>query len=151
MKKYILLCLFGLFLVGCEKVDEMEKGKYKPGMYFGYHATEGERANVATAVVFVDENGFIKDVFLDTTYMKDGVPHTKQALGEDYAMRVASPVEREWFEQADDFAAEIVKKQDLGFVNWVDPDETTIDSVSGVTMQVDDLYKAVTNALSEAK
>lgn len=156
MKK--LLVVLGLFvLAGCTAVEESEKGDYTPGTYFGYEVNEGERANVESAVIIVNEDGFIESVFLDATYNKDGVPHTKKALGFDYNMKETSAnigvIEggAEWFEQANSLEDKIVEEQGLDWLTWVDEEETTTDTVSGVTMRVNGLVKAVEKALEEAK
>ena len=82
MKKYLglflglLLCFF--VVTGCEKV---ENGNYKEGTYYGsYIDTYGGTSSVATAVVYVDESGMIKSVFLDTVYKKGDVLTTKKTL-----------------------------------------------------------------------
>ena len=56
----------------------------------------------------VDKNGFIAGISIDTTYPdSEGNYSTKRILGYDYGMKDASPVEKEWFEQADLLAEEL--------------------------------------------
>ncbi len=156
MKK-LLIVLGLLVLTGCVAAEESEKGDYTPGTYFGYEVMEGERANVKLATIVVNEDGFIESVFLDATYNKDGVPHTKKALGDDYNMKPTSAnigvIEggAEWFEQANSLEAKVLEEQGLDWLTWVDEEETTTDAVSGVTMRVNGLVKAIEKALEEAK
>lgn len=151
MKKMLLGLLMVMFLfVGCTPVAE--QGNYKEGVYYG--AVEdgyGGSKNVATAVVYVNEEGYIKSIFIDTTYEKDNVLTTKKALGEKYNMIVASPIKKEWFEQVEAFEQKIIKEQGLSWLEWNDEEKTTTDSVSGVTMKIDALYRAVDKALKQAK
>jgi len=151
MKKYIGL-LFGLLicffvLTGCEKVNE---GDYKEGTYFGsYTDSYGTTPSVATAVVYVDDSGMIKSVFLDTTYSKNNTLTTKKTLGEAYGMKPKSEVEKEWFEQVNLIEAKVIENQDLSFITLDDEGKT--DSIAGVTMSVSALYNALDVALKQAK
>lgn len=151
MKKILLVVVsvLGLLFVGCTPVEE--KGAYKEGTYFGYAKDTSSRPYTGIAVVTVDENGVIDSVFVDATYTKDGAPTTKKALGNDYAMRVASPIGKEWFEQANALEAKVVKEQGLSWLTWKDDTKTTTDSVAGVTMKVGILTEAIQNALNQAK
>ena len=74
MKKafFLIMAVLALLLVaGCTKIENL--GEYKEGTYFGSALDEG---SVATALIYVNENGNIKSVYLDTTYEKDGVATT---------------------------------------------------------------------------
>lgn len=151
MKKYLglvfglLLCFF--VLTGCEKV---ESGNYKEGTYFGTYTDDyGDKPSVATAVVYVDDAGMIKSVFLDTTYVKDNTTTTKKTLGDAYNMKVASEAGKEWYEQVNLIEAKVVENQDTKFIT-LDEDGKT-DAVAGVTMKVNALYEALNNALKDAK
>lgn len=151
MKKYLgvfcllVLCLF--VFTGCEKVSE---GKYKEGTYYGSVVDDyGGAKNVAYAVIYVDKDGLIKSVFLDTVYPKDGVNTTKKTLGNDYGMKVRSEAGKEWYEQVNLIEAKVVENQDISFIKLNDEGKT--DSIAGVTMKVEALYKALNNALEQAK
>ena len=150
MKKYfgiifVMLCLF--VLTGCEKVNE---GKYKEGTYFASVVDNyGGSKNVATAVIYVDGTGLIKSVFLDTIYVKDGVNTTKKSLGTDYGMKARSEVGKEWYEQVNLIESKVVENQDISFIKLNDEGKT--DSIAGVTMKVDALYDALSNALDKAR
>ena len=150
MKKYlslVLVLLCFVVLTGCEKVSE---GKYKEGTYFGKVVDNyGGKENLAFAVVYVDSNGVIKSVFLDTVYPKDEVNTTKKALGNDYGMKARSEVGKEWYEQINLIESKVVENQDLSFIKLNDEGKT--DSIAGVTIKIDALYKALNDALGQAK
>lgn len=151
MKKYfglvfgLLLCFF--VLTGCEKV---ESGNYKEGTYFGTYTDDyGDNPSVATAVVYVDDVGMIKSVFLDTAYVKDDTTTTKKSLGDEYDMKKASEAGKEWYEQVNLIEAKVIENQDIAFIT-LDEDGKT-DAVAGVTMKVNALYQALKIALDDAK
>lgn len=151
MKKYLFvtlslfLCLF--VFAGCEKV---ESGKYKEGTYFGYVEDDYSKPSaIATAVVYVNENGMIKSVFLDTTYTKDELLTSKKALGSEYGMLKASEVKKEWYEQVNLIEAKVIENQDTSFITFNDEGKT--DTIAGVTMKVDKLVEALNKALEQAK
>lgn len=160
MKKFLTLCLVmaGLFVItGCEKVEE--KGNYKEGTYFGSYQYESYGNYVTTAVVYVDSNGVIKSVYLDSTYNKDGVNTTKKTLGDAYGMKETSanigniPGGAEWYEQAKKIEDKVVSEQGLDWVKWSDDAKTKldVDTISGVTITADSYIRAIDSALSQAK
>lgn len=151
MKKYfgiliaIVMCVF--VFTGCEKVSE---GNYKEGTYYGSVIDSYGGSNaVASAVVYVDSTGMIKSVFLDTVYTKDDVLTTKKTLGDAYNMKPASEVGKEWFEQVNLIEAKVIENQNITFMTLNEDGKT--DTIAGVTMKVDALYKALENALNQAK
>lgn len=169
MKKLRLLtigfaALSVLLLSGCEVVDG-ETGDYKEGTYFGY-SEDGY-----TAVVYVAESGMIESVFIDAAY---GVTEeeiiieatTKQILGDDYNMKTYGGSEYEWYEQANMFADKVVEEQGVDFVELMYKDDegnfTTeapeedsamkySDAITGVTVKVEPMLTAVSNALKQAQ
>jgi len=149
MKKYfgLIILMLCLFVTGCEKVNE---GGYKEGTYFGSVVdTYGGNNNVASAVIYIDSNGLIKSVFLDTVYVKDGINTTKKTLGSDYGMKERSEVGKEWYEQVNLIESKVIENQDITFIKLDDDGKT--DSIAGVTMRVDALYEALEKALESAK
>lgn len=159
MKKFftVFFAFIGLFmLAGCEKVEE--RGNYKEGTYFGTveYESYGEKY-VTSAVVYVNENGMIKSVFLDSTYNKDGVNTTKKTLGDDYGMKETSanigviPGGAEWYEQARAIENKVISEQGLDWVKWSDETKLDVDTISGVTISSDSYISAINNALSQAK
>lgn len=149
-KKFALLCvfLFALCFTGCEKV---EKGDYKEGTYFaGVVDNYGGQNNVATAVVVVNKSGVIESVFLDTTYAKGDTVTTKKTLGNEYGMKTYNQsAAGEWFEEVKAFEKAVVEKQGLDGITLNSDGKT--DAVSGCTIKIDALYKALEQALKEAK
>ena len=144
-KKFILIGIVGMLLLsGCSK-------GYVEGVYNG-SATDnyGGQSNTATARVTVDSNGKITDVYLDTTYTKDGVETTKKELGDDYGMYgvlYGSQV-GEWYEQVEALEQNVIDNQGLDGIE-LDSDGYT-DTVSGCTIKIDAMYKALEDALSQA-
>lgn len=161
MKKFFTICFAFIGLVvlaGCGKVEE--KGNYKEGTYYGSTEYESYGAKyVTSAVVYVNENGMIKSVFIDSTYDKDDVNTTKKALGDNYGMKDTSanigviPGGAEWYEQVAKIEEKVVAEQGLDWVKWSDDAKTKldVDTISGVTISSDSYINAVSNALSQAK
>lgn len=149
MKKYLfgLVLVIALFLVGCEKIG----GDYTKGVYFGSseYTSYGVKY-VATAVVTVNDQGKIESVFIDATYNKDGVNTTKKVLGEAYGMAAVSK-KLEWDKQINLLETKIVEEQGLSWFKYSDTENTEIDSVSGVTISVNNYHDAVKMALDQAK
>lgn len=147
MKKLLVAVLaLSVLFVGCEKVDN---SKYKEGVYEGSVVDSyGGQENTATAKVTVDSDGKITEVFLDTTYTKNGVQTTKKALGDDYGMKAYSDAEYEWDEQVEALEQAVVEKQGIEFLN-LDEDGFT-DAVSKCTIKINALYEALEQALNKA-
>lgn len=164
MRKYItmVLSIVGfLILTGCEKV---ENGIYKEGNYFG-------SSGIHTASVTVDKNGQLISVFIDAAYIEyeNGqckemeeeygtekcIPTTKKTLREKYGMKQTSanigkiPGGAEWYEQVETLEKKIIEDQGLSKISVREDGKT--DSVSGVTIEVDEMYQAVFKALEQAK
>lgn len=144
MKKVLLsLCalVFIISICGCEKVGYKE-GTYEGSVIDNYNNEE----NTATAKVVINKSGKIESVYLDTTYHGS----TKKELGYDYNMKKYNPsAAGEWFEQVEKLEAAIVENQGTEFLNLTEDGKT--DAVSGCTIKVDALVKAVNNALEQAK
>lgn len=157
MKKILLSLslLLIVFLVGCEKVEE---GKYKEGTYMGtYKYTSSGKNYVTNAVIYVDDAGMLKSVYIDSTYFKEDVYTTKKALGDAYGMKANSAklgvIEggAEWYEQIKTFEDKVVAEQGIDWVTFTDEAKTKTDAVSGVTISVDTYHAAVKSALEQAK
>lgn len=149
MKK-VLLSLFvvsALLLTGCEKVSE---GNYKPGSYYASVVDNyGGSANTALATIYVDENGKIASVYLDTTYTKNDVVTTKKALGNEYNMKANPNVSLEWYEQVKLLEDKVVEEQGIDFLTLDNNGKT--DTVSGCTIKIDALKQALQQALNKAR
>ena len=144
MKIKYLLCVFALvLLVGCSK-------GYKEGEYTGTAVDSyGGQDNTASAKVTINSEGEIVDVYLDTTYTKDGVSTTKKALGNDYNMMANPNASGEWYEQVEKLEQAVIDNQGIDFLN-LDEDGYT-DAVSGCTIKIDALYEALEDALKQAR
>ena len=145
MKKlfYLLVAVLAITVVsGCEKVETYKEGKYTGTAVDTYN---GEN-NTATAVVTVDEKGKIVSVNLDTTYQGT----TKKTLKNDYNMKKFNPnAAGEWYEQVGKLEEAVVEHQGISFLTL--KDDGTTDTVSGCTIKIDALYKALEDALNQAK
>lgn len=151
LKKFLVvtlatLCVF--CVAGCEKV---ENGDYKEGTYFASIVDDyNNTKNTATAVMYVDKNGVIKSLFLDTTFTSGEVNTTKQALKDGYNMKTYNTAAAgEWYEQVNKLEKAIVDAQGLEDIK-LDADGYT-DSVSGCTIKVDALINTVKDVLNQAK
>lgn len=84
----------------------------------------------------------------------DTVFKTKQELKDDYGMRKASGIKKEWNEQADAFAAYVTGKT-LAEVKGIALDEagapTAAELTSSVTVHVTDLIEAIEKAVNNAQ
>ncbi|NLO13096.1 MAG: hypothetical protein GX124_03115 [Clostridiales bacterium] len=84
---------------------------------------------------------------------------TKMELGPDYGMLKASPIGKEWFEQAEAFSAYCVGKtpeEVLGMATKVKDDNhpavpDVADLATSVTMDVSDFLEALGKAAANAK
>ena len=79
---------------------------------------------------------------------------TKQELGDAYGMRAASPIGKEWFEQANAFAAYVIGKT-AAEVDGIALDESTkptdADLVASVTISAGGLKASVLKGVANAK
>jgi len=147
----MLTMLMGVALVACG--GSTEEGDYKPGLYLGY--TDGHQNTYA--YVYVDAEGFINDVFIDTVYTTtndddEDIATTKMSLdyGQGYDMRNDGLW---WYEQVALLGEDIVENQGIIDYDLVDGDfdEDGDDVISGVTITVDGYLEAVGNALAQAE
>lgn len=144
MKKVLIsLCLLMsvIGLCGCEKVG-YKKGQYSGSAIDNYNNEE----NTATADVVINSEGKIESVYIDTTYQGS----TKKTLGYDYNMQKYYPnAQGEWFEQVERLEKAIVENQGTEFLKLNENGKT--DAVSGCTIEISAIVKAVDEALSKAK
>jgi uncharacterized protein with FMN-binding domain len=174
MKKWLMglaSIIIVVLVVGCTKVN-VEEGKYKEGTYFGF-----DDASKSTVVIYVDTNGLIKSTFIDAAYLSkdntgNSIAITKQILGNNYGMKGASPISKEWYEQIQSIADKVTKEQGIDWLVYkyrvegtdgkytfttvmpegkTETDKKYTDTVSGVTINVDGIFKAIGSALDKAK
>lgn len=130
-------------------------GDFTPGTYkAAKEASHRGGFNYTNFVVMeVDESGDIESLYLDATFPVDTKDlskgfSTKQIMGDSYGMRAASPIEKEWDEQADAIAAHVVANQEVAFK--VNEDKTT-DAIAGATVKVQDYAEIIEDVISQAK
>lgn len=170
--KVLLVIVILLFVSACTKVGN----NYKEGTYYSY-----DNDSKYSVVIYIDDQGLIKSVFFDAVYAADCTTYnvldetctltTKRALGNDYKMKEVSGIGKEWYEQVDAFADKIIKEQGLEWMEFkyrimgedgkyyfTDDNNQTdeknkiyTDSVAGVTIVVDNLYRLVNDVLRQAK
>lgn len=118
------------------------------------------------AVATTDTNGKITSCYIDgsqsnVNFDAKGVitsdlkaaPKTKQELGDDYGMRKASKIGKEWFEQADAFAAYVKGKtaaEVTGIAVNAEGYAGDADLISSVTVHVGPLMAIVQKAAANA-
>ena len=149
MKKILAVLVLVLFVTGCEAVAS---GNYKPGNYLGSKEyTSYGKTYVVTALVNVDDDGKIDNVFVDTTYQTSaGVITTKKVLGDAYGMAKTED-DLEWYEQLKLIEEKVVAEQGIDWLVYSDDAKTKTDTVAGVTITVDAYQAAISNALEQAK
>ena len=145
MKKLgiLFVAVIAIFVVaGCEKVTKYNEGTYTGSVVDTYN----NENNVATAKIEINSKGKIESVDLDTTYQGT----TKKTLGDDYNMKkFNSSAAGEWYEQVEKLEKAIVENNGVSFLNLNEDGKT--DAVSGCTIKIDALIKAVEAALAQAK
>ena len=64
-------------------------------------------------------------------------------------MKPSSEVGKEWYEQVNLIENKVLENQNISFITLDENGKT--DAIAGVTMKVNALYKALENALNDAK
>ncbi len=123
---------------------------------------EKKQLNTTVALVATDADGKIVYSNLDVAqiYSKDGkaIVETKAELKDAYAMKPASGIKKEWFEQAKAFedwakgktADEVAKVETMDYHGGKAPNKGT-DLAAGCTMVIDDMLAAYAEAFTAAK
>ncbi len=174
MKKYIALALTLLLafsLVGCSGNAKVKTGlavitSISSSKDAAADAEGNAQADSVVVAVTVDASGKIVACKLDTAQSKVAITadgkistpldtqfKTKQELGTDYGMKGASGIGKEWYEQADAFAAYCVGKtvdQIKGITVNEEGAPTDAELASSVTMHVTSYIDAVAKAVGNA-
>lgn len=114
----------GYTTLAAEALELAKEGKFQ--------AVYCSADDLVIATMMVDEKGVASDLVLDVLQGRpDGATfawrdQTKQELGDEYGMKDASDIGKEWFEQADAIAAYV-------FENGADSIETTDGYISNIT------------------
>lgn len=175
MKKYIALALALLLafsLAGCSGNAKVKTGlavitSISSSKDAAADAEGNAQADSVVVAVTVDASGKIVACKLDTAQSKAAVTadgkistpldtefKTKQELGTDYHMKGASGIGKEWYEQADAFAAYCVGKtvdQIKGIAVNEEGAPAAAELASSVTMHVTSYIDAVAKAVENAK
>lgn len=95
--------------------------------------------------------GFEKDGKLAADFKPEGT--TKKQLGDEYGMRKASGIKKEWFEQVQAWEEYLVGKtlDDVKAIKLEDGKPTDADLLSSVTIIISDFQTTVTRALENIK
>ncbi|MGM9913031.1 lipoprotein [Floccifex sp.] len=133
MKKVLMGALAVVLLAGCSSSGET-------GTFTG-ETTSDESGT--TTVEVTKEDGKVTDVSIDT--VKDG--QSKKELGDDYGMRSASAIGKEWNEQIEFLEDYIV---DNNGVDGIELDSegkaTNEDVLAGCTINIKDVIVAYNSA-----
>lgn len=149
MKKIIKLTV--LFLLMAVVVSA---GGYKTGVYRGSRVMLSQGyPHTDFVTIVVGGKGKIVAVLIDATYPVDTKNYnkgftTKQLLGDDYGMRRGSSIDREWNEQVDAIAEDIIKNQGIKFKLEKDG---APDGVAGATINVEPYVRIIEEILEEAR
>lgn len=151
----IAIILLMICLNSCGKQGVAGK---KYSLYLGisqeHEAGDGKAKFASTYVaVICDKKGKIVDCVFDgfesTTSLEGGVAdydenvQSKNELGLEYSMKSASPIGREWYEQAAHFA-DFIKGKALDEVEEVDGGEAEL--MAGCTININGFKEAIDNA-----
>lgn len=158
MKKLACLLAVVCLLAGCGGSGDADKDADNKDNNATEKVGEGTATNesngetlTTTAHVTVDGDGNITAVDFDETYTKDGEATTKKTLKDDYAMKGASPIGKEWWEQAE-FLENYVKENGLdGITLGEDGKATNEDILTGCTMNIKPYVDAMKAAKDNAK
>lgn len=130
----VLLC--GVVLAGCSSAKE------------GSASVTGSNGDVTTATVKVDGDK-ITSVSIDTK-QKDS-DKTKKELKEQYNMKKASPIKKEWYEQVLTLE-NYIKENGVDAIKLNNEGKATNeDLVTGCTISISDMVDAVKEAQTNAK
>ncbi len=170
MKKIIalvLVCGAVLALCACNKKSEEVRFGMGAQAYYAAARSASEEADgygemvVAVAAVVTDKNGKILACELDMAENKAGFTaegkclfvnnlKTKRELGDSYGMKGASPIGKEWYEQADAFA-DAAKGKTLDEIKTLLATGASDIVRAGCTIDTGDFIAAVEKAVKNAK
>lgn len=153
-------------LVGCGKKDEggaaADGAKYAKvglGVVTSMGHSDTKEVNTTFAGIGLDKDGKIQWINIDVAQGTPGtadaeLTQTKKERKEDYKMKDASPIKKEWYEQAAAFEEYCKGKtpEEVTKVAVNDEGKTTdADLSAGCTMAITDFQTAVKNAAANAQ
>ncbi len=121
---------------------------------------ERPQLDIEMAAVTLDDSGRITACVTDTAQAKltvtggefaheSGALVSKREAGDGYHMKEASPIKKEWYEQADAFDAYAVGKTAATLANTPLSADGKMDAVSGCTIAVSGMLKNVVKAAQD--
>lgn len=159
---------------GAENTDNTAAGAVKTGFAIAGSSADSADAgdeeglaktDVLAAAVTVDANGVITNCVIDSVqssiqFSKEGklvtdaatTFPTKNELGENYGMKKASGIGKEWNEQADAFAKYVIGKtaDEVNGIAVTEGVAADADLAASVTIHIGDFIKVVTKAAGTA-
>ena len=167
MRKLIALILSVALLLCCVPAMAEEAAPVKTGLSMITNMTNAKQTNINLTAVTVDENGVITACVIDYIQAKVAVDETgvittekgfnflsKHEKLDDYGMRPVSSISKEWFEQAQAFAAYCVGKT-VEEVKGIALNEggypVDADLAAGCTMKVTEYIAGVEDAVAKAE
>ncbi|MDR2903917.1 MAG: FMN-binding protein [Clostridiales bacterium] len=120
---------------------------YKQGTYTAEDAEYDDSGYKQTISIAIGADGKITDVDWDGIN-KDGGP-SKKELGDEYGMKKASGIGKEWYEQAAVMEQELIKTQDPAAIPMTP--EGYADGISGCTIHINDFVALAEEALKKAE
>lgn len=148
MKKIIFILSFVLLTVGA-----LGEG-YKPGIYRESNTTIGSKyAATDYITIIINDEGKIQNVLIDSLLPIDEKDiskgyTSKQLVGDNYGMKKASKIGKNWDEQAEIISKNIVDNQGITFT--VKEDRKT-DGIVGATIKVQGYVELINKILDRAK
>jgi len=167
MKRFLSLVLcFGLLL--CLSACGKKTGEYKLGIGVIAQIDGEEKEGMVlgtVAAVITDKNGKIVACRLDAIENKIGIENgiidktdlaaefkTKQELSEDYGMKEASPIKKEWYEQANHFSKYVIGLNSEQVAAIISENGTVSGTIlSGCTIDISDFIKAIVLAIKNSE
>jgi len=120
----------GYIALAAEALELAKEGKFQ--------AVYCSADDLVIATMMVDDKGVASDLVLDVLQGKpaqdtfEWAPKSKQELGLDYGMKDASPISKEWYEQADAIAAYVFENG----ADSIQVDDTGhISNITGATVR----------------
>ena len=156
--------LIATALVGCGGESKSAAAYTKVGLGIVSTLSDDGQVNTTMAALGLDKDGKIAYIDIDVAQSTPGgdeksqLDKTKKERGADYAMKEASPIKKEWNEQAEAFEAwakgktpdEVAKVETMDFHGGKAAKEGT-DLAAGCTITIDEFLEAVAKAASSAE
>jgi major membrane immunogen (membrane-anchored lipoprotein) len=146
MKKIFVLFLSVVIMIAAVAACGEKTAAYKPGTYQAEAEDFDDSGYKESVTVTVDNNGKITAVNWDGIH-QDGGP-TKKEKGDDYGMKAASSIGKEWYEQAAEMESWLIKTQDPAKIPITS--DGYADGISGCTIHINGFVSLASEALAKA-